>query len=279
MGVVVIPPAVGEFRALSIRTMSTVLWVAAAVSLGTSGAPFAAAPDDKPTPQAAQAKAKPKAENAARKALPPMVVSKTRKAELGQPPSPFLTLPGADRYDPDGLSWADVPEWRKTSFFGVRAKGQFFVYVVDCSGSMLDEDRLVRAKEEIRKAAAGLRDPQKFLVIFYNDQPIPMPGGLPRSAGVASRQELMTWLRLIEPDGETDPRGALGMALGLRPDAVFLLSDGEFPEGTVEAVAKRNPRKVPIHCVDLSTGEAADQLRRVAAESGGRYVLRPSPTP
>ena len=60
-----------------------------------------------------------------------------------------------------------------------------------------------------------------------------------------------------------------------RPDAVFLLSDGEYPDGTVEAIAKANRWKIPIHCVDLSGGAAGDQLRRIAAESGGRYAPRP----
>src|SRR5205085_9566442 len=105
-------------------------------------------------------------------------------------------------------------------------------------------------------------------------RPIPMPGDLPRSADLTSKGQLLAWLRLIEPDGGTDPRGALAQALALRPDAVFLLSDGEYPDGTVEAVAKLNPRKVPIHCVDLS-GTGGDNLRRIARDSGGQYVLRP----
>ncbi|MEJ7637121.1 MAG: hypothetical protein WKF75_03800 [Singulisphaera sp.] len=67
----------------------------------------------------------------------------------------------------------------------------------------------------------------------------------------------------------------MALALALRPDAVFLLSDGEFPEGTVEAIARTNRRKVPIHCVDLTGGEAGDQLSRIARESGGQYAGRP----
>ncbi len=190
-------------------------------------------------------------------------------------PSPFLTPPGSDRYDPNGVDWRDVPPWRQASFFGVRARGQFFVYVVDCSGSMIDEDRLARAKEEVRRSVSRLQEPQRFKVIFYNDRPIAMPGDLPRSADLHSKNQLLAWLRLIEPDGETDPKGAMALALALRPDAVFLLSDGEFPEGTPEALARLNPRKVPVHCIDLSAGDVGDQLKRVAGESGGRYVWRP----
>jgi hypothetical protein len=67
----------------------------------------------------------------------------------------------------------------------------------------------------------------------------------------------------------------MSQALALRPDAIFLLSDGEFPDGTVEAIVKKNTRKVPIHCIDLAGGAAGDQLQRIAHESGGRYASRP----
>ncbi|MBV8231348.1 MAG: hypothetical protein JO329_15310 [Planctomycetaceae bacterium] len=139
---------------------------------------------------------------------------------------------------------------------------------------MSDDDRLIRAKRELRRSVWSLQPPQRFEVIFYNDQSIPMPGDLPRPADLASKDQLNTWLRLIEPDGETDPRSALALALSLRPDAVFLLSDGEFPKGTVEAIARLNPRKIPIHCVDLS-GTGGDHLQRIACDSGGKYVFRP----
>ena len=156
------------------------------------------------------------------------------------------------------------------------ARGQFFVYVVDCSGSMLDDDRLTRATIELRKSVFALVEPQKFEVIFYNNESIPMPGGpRPRTADLQAKNQLLLWLRLIEPDGGTEPRPALKQAISLKPDAVFLLSDGEFPEGTVQEVAKLNTRKIPIHCVDLAGGLAGDHLKRIAASSGGQYASRP----
>jgi hypothetical protein len=208
------------------------------------------------------------------------------KAEMQKPRSPFLTPPGdapADRYSsglgPDGTAtadWNEIPAWRQASFFGVRARGQLFVYVVDCSGSMSDEDRLARATIELRRSVFALQPPQRFEVIFYNEDSIPMPGGpRPRPADPQSKNQLLYWLRLIEPDGGTDPRAALKQALAMRPDAVFLLSDGAFPEGTVDMVTKLNARKVPIHCVDLAGGLGSDHLKRIAEANGGRYASRP----
>jgi hypothetical protein len=237
---------------------AVVLLAAAAVRSAHGQSPPA------PAPPAAEPKAK----------APSVELKVTSKAasDLLRPP---ITGSGSNRYEPGAVDWREVPPWRQTSFFGIRAQGQFFIYVVDCSGSMLDDDRLIRAKAELRRSIDRLQYPQRFYVIFYNDRPIPMLGDLPRSADLGAKSQLSHWLRLIEPDGGTDPRGAMGMALSLRPDAVFLLSDGEFPEGTGESIARKNPRRVPIHCIDLSGGLAGDQLVRIARESGGQYASRP----
>jgi hypothetical protein len=129
---------------------------------------------------------------------------------------------------------------------------------------------------ELRRSVLALRSPQRFEVIFYNLESIPMPGGpRPRPADQQTKSQFLGWLSLMEPESGTDPRLALRQALSLRPDAVFLLSDGEFPEGTVEEVAQLNTRKIPIHCVDLSGGLAGNHLRRIAQASGGRYASRP----
>ncbi len=162
-----------------------------------------------------------------------------RDGEAQEPVPPAAgRIRRGDRYGPDGaIDWSDIPPWRQTSFFGIRARGQFFVYVVDCSGSMIDDDRLPRATIELRRSVFALQEPQRFEVIFYNDESIPMPGGpMPRTADLQAKNQLLPWLRLIEPDGGTDPRPAMKQALSLRPDAVFLLSDGAFPDGTVDEV-------------------------------------------
>ena len=211
---------------------------------------------------------------------PPMsTYASARRPRCGKPKSPFLASPDSspdDRYGPDGaVDWSDVPPWRQTSFFGIRARGLFFVYVVDCSGSMIDDDRMPRATIELRRSVFALREPQRFEVIFYNSESIPMPGGpIPRSATLQAKNQLRSFLQLIDPDGGTDPRPAMKQALSLRPDAVFLLSDGAFPDGTVAELTRLNKHKVPIHCVDLTGGLAGDHLKRIAAANGGQYASR-----
>jgi hypothetical protein len=201
------------------------------------------------------------------------------QTEMRKPKSPFLVPPDSspdDRYGPDSaIDWIDTPPWRQSSFFGVRARGLFFVYVVDCSESMIDDDRFPRATIELRRSVMALQAPQRFEVIFYNREAIPMPGGpIPRPADVQAKNQMLSWLRLIEPDGGTDPRPAMRQALSLRPDAVFLLSDGAFPEGAVDQITKFNVQRIPIHTIDLAGGLAGNQLKNIARNNGGRYASR-----
>ncbi len=226
--------------------------------------------------------AKPAADDAKRKA------TDAKEAETPRAPRParvinprerkrsrFLAPPGVVGGYDEQTDWNSIPPWLQTSFFGVRAKGKTFIYVVDCSGSMAEGDRMTRAKSELRKTVSTLRYPQRFHVIFYNDKPLAMPGGSPRVADALSKDDLLRWLRNIDSDGGTDPREAMAIAIGFRPDAIFLLSDGAFPDQTAEAISKINKVKTPIHCVDLSGGAGGDDLARIAKESGGIYVLRP----
>ncbi|MEW4568124.1 VWA domain-containing protein [Tautonia sp. JC769] len=178
-----------------------------------------------------------------------------------------------DPYD-GSIDWRSIPAWQQTSFFGIRAKGSFFVFVVDCSGSMDDDSRIDRARQELRRCINGLRYPQRFLVIFFNERSIPMAGGIPQSADTKGKRAATAWLNTIAPEGGTDPRASMKLALGLRPDAVFLLTDGEFPGGTDTTILTRNTDRTPIHCIDLGGGRGSAQLRAIADDSGGRYLSR-----
>ncbi len=267
------------------------IWTTALMLATAMTAQTTAPPPPAPAPPARRAKATPpqqkekppgKADPTKKTAkptppAPPAEVRVRTKAEMDRPRSSFLMPPGGQATDRYGqtLDWNEIPPWKQTSFFGLRAKGLFFIYVIDGSGSMIDDDRFPRATIELRRSVNGLRPPQRFEVIFFNEESIPMPGGpIPRSADLDSKNQLRAWLRLMDPDGGTDPRLALKQALSLKPDAVFFLSDGVLPQGSVKDVARFNPNKIPIHCVDLAGGRGGDQLKRIAAESGGNYASR-----
>jgi hypothetical protein len=248
------------------RPRSTTLGVASTLLLGWTLA-AAQAPTAPPKPAT-----KPATKPAAKAQAEPKVLSAEESARRSRG-SEFLGGTETGRYG-EGVPFSELPPWKQTSFYGIRAKAQTVVFVVDCSESMADASSLVRAKRELRRSIAGLQFPQKFAVIFYNDEPIPMPGVILKSADVGAKDQLTNWLRLIEPDGGTDPRAAIRMAIGMNPDVIYLLSDGLFPDGTSEDVATRNRRKIPIQCIDLSGGIGGDHLKRIATDSGGQYAAR-----
>lgn len=186
----------------------------------------------------------------------------------------YTRKPGQESYAKQAPDFSRLPPWKQASFFGIRAEGQVFVYVVDCSGSMDDDARLLKAKTELRKSIGRLKYPQKFLVIFYSDHPRMMPGGIPVVADQTNKDDFNTWLDTIDADGGTEPREATTIGLSYKPDALFLLSDGAFEDGTDALITARNKHKTPIHCVDLSAGRGGDQLRNIAKGSGGDYIAR-----
>jgi hypothetical protein len=193
-----------------------------------------------------------------------------------RPTSEFLLPPGTAPGSPgDSLvDWSRVPPWRQASFYGVRAQGQVFAFVLDASGSMADAGRMARAKAELRRSVAALKWPQRFVVIFYNDESVAFAGGEPQPADARSKARLAAWLNIVDADGPTDPRPAMTTAIGLHPDAVFLLSDGEFPDDTAATVAGANRNHVPIHTIHVSPS-GGDQLEQIARDSGGAFVRRP----
>jgi len=234
--------------------------VAQAPAPGSPLPPPAPSKQAKPAPKPVTAAAK----RAAAMEAGPMVLSAEAAAALRKKHA------RDDRYGGPSDD-RDVPAWRQASFFGLRAEGKVFIFVVDRSGSMEEGDRLDRAKRELIRSIGAMQPPQRFQVIFYNDRATTL-GDLPKSADYSARNQLARWLNRIDAEGGTDPREALALALGQRPDAVFLLSDGAFPDGTPPAVAALNPHKIPIHCVDLAGGASGDDLKIIARDSGGQYA-------
>ena len=107
-------------------------------------------------------------------------------------------------------------------------KGNRYVFVVDCSGSMNRDQRMGLAKREI---IAGLREMEKdkeFFVYYYNDGSIPMRGGVT----TPTRENLtraIPWIYSRIASGNTNPRDALRDAFTEKePSTIWLLTDGIF---------------------------------------------------
>jgi hypothetical protein len=92
---------------------------------------------------------------------------------------------------------------------------------------------------------------------------------------------LNTWLSSINHGGATLPASSIGLALRLKPDAIFLLSDGEIQDNTVQDLRFYNRLKedsgkitvaIPIHTVLLHSPVGEATLRAIADENDGVFT-------
>lgn len=166
-----------------------------------------------------------------------------------------------------------------SKFFGVSGYGQSFVYVVDCSGSMGEEAKFLRARKELLYSLQSLEADQKYYVIFYSDAAYPMDAEAPIFASQAHLDQTRQWVDYIVPQGGTNPLPALLSALSLKPDAIYFLSDGKFDPSTITQVrAKNRPRqghRIPIHSIAFVNRESQRLMRSIAVSSGGEFRFVP----
>jgi len=144
-------------------------------------------------------------------------------------PEPDLSLVGIGGGGGDlselGLS---IGKSSGPEFFGLGGsarEAKRIVYVVDRSGSMLDT--FVYVRQELKRSVGGLRRSQKFHVIFFNEgPPLESPPRDLVSAIGGRKEAFFEFLKSVGPSGGTEPEAAVRRALSLRPDLVYLLSDG-----------------------------------------------------
>jgi len=157
------------------------------------------------------------------------------------------------------------------SFFGLKARGRKFIYVVDYSGSMNGE-KIKAAKMELTRSIGSLNSTRKFFILFYDHKYQSMPGDKLMYATESNKKKYFAWIDKAEGGGGTDPTGAMLQALSLRPDAIWLLSDGLFHENACDVIAKANPgRRVQIHAIAFHDNKGEKQLKRIAEENRGKY--------
>jgi Mg-chelatase subunit ChlD len=147
------------------------------------------------------------------------------------------------------------------------------VYVFDISGSMLTDNRLKRVLECLEEAIKRLKPNQQIKLIAFHSYAVPdtVAQGL-YPASDANKKSAIQWLYQPKLPGGTDPTQAMLDAIQLKPEVIFMLTDGEFDPYCVDAVTNANqaqPNPSIINCIGLS--EDIPNLREIARRNKGSY--------
>lgn len=175
-----------------------------------------------------------------------------------------------------------------TSFMGVSGKGKTFVYVIDRSFSMAEDNALTAAKLELMSSLNRLNETQQFQVIFYNNEYALLNtrgGRFDYFRGTDAHRFLVSeQIRSITPAAGTRHLPPLLEALNFKPDVIFLLTDGAsenaLSAADLDAIRQRNRHGTHIHCIEFSRLEKSpmvDQgnfLKTLSRENEGQYVFR-----
>jgi hypothetical protein len=164
------------------------------------------------------------------------------------------------------------------SFFGIKASGKRFVFVVDTSGSMHENDRYLRCRQELWNSISAMKYGQQYLIIFFNNNPHPMPENRLVDAKPDQLSRTAKWLLGIGPGGGTHPWESLKRAFIMKPDAIYLLTDGEFDPAIVAKVDRIQPetkKKIPVHTIAFQSLPGAELLKVISQVSGGQHTYIP----
>jgi len=162
------------------------------------------------------------------------------------------------------------------SFFNSTVTAQRIVFVVDASTSMRG-DKFDRAKEELLTAVSNLNPRQRFYVYFFSDKDYAMLA--PRSPSdmlpltTPNWEALVRWVEDQGLVGDTRPQTALRKALNLKPDVIYLLTDGDFNDDTAVYLMRVSNYKVRINTIGFGVGgNSRDVLQRIARKFRGEFV-------
>ncbi|MDE2714456.1 MAG: VWA domain-containing protein [Verrucomicrobiota bacterium] len=158
------------------------------------------------------------------------------------------------------------------SFFGTVSRGNKFVFIIDKSGSM-SGNRLAAAKKELCSTLKGLKPTDKFMIYFFSDAAQAMPARAMLAGTPKNIQWATDWVRGRSVAGGTNPTQALSWCFNLRPDTVWLLTDGQFSDGpALDAIAAGNRQlKARINTLAFHDKAGANILQRIARENDGTY--------
>lgn len=153
--------------------------------------------------------------------------------------------------------------------------GMDYVFVVDISGSMQHEGKLIQSKQTVSSFLQALGQDDRFEVITFNDVPKPHFGQL-TVASAESREQGRAFLDSEKARGGTVLRPALNTAYRFkdqdRPLNVVLLSDGmtdQREQTELLQLMKAAPAGTRVFCIGIGNEVNRPLLKQLAEGAGG----------
>lgn len=170
-----------------------------------------------------------------------------------------------------------------TQVYGLTGQGSKFIYVFDRSGSMSGYGGrpLRSAKAELIASLQDLERVHQFQIIFYNQDPqvFALRGRAPRMefGDDGGKAAAAKFINGIVATGGTEHLRPLQMALALRPDVIFFLTDADEPQLNADELAdiQRANKGTQINAIEFGFGPESGEdnfLKRLARQNGGQHA-------
>ena len=175
------------------------------------------------------------------------------------------------------------PQPVRTYFFGVPVRGKKVVFVFDISASM--RKKLPVALAQLVTSVKGLPQTTRFEIVFFNENVMPWRRRL-SSADPVTKALLIQQLKDLEIKSYTNLFDAMEMGLFLKPDEMFVISDGapnrgrkRFPRDILSELKRINEKvRATIHTVSVvrtvDGDDHVDLLKQIAEQNKGQSVQR-----
>ncbi len=153
--------------------------------------------------------------------------------------------------------------------------GMDYVFLLDISGSMAHDEKLVTSKHSVEAFIDALNDADRFEVMTFNVSPHPLFGSL-RPAAAEARRKARTFMASRQARGGTVLAPAMTTAYKYSdPDRtlnVVILSDGMTEQkerrALLELIGAR-PRNARVFCIGVGNEVNRPLLAQLAEDSGG----------
>ncbi len=170
----------------------------------------------------------------------------------------------------------------KSNFYGTGGNAMRIVYLLDHSGSLLDNFNFLQ--KEVKRSVQNLLPVQMFgLIVFAGTEEgtqVLTPGtGLVRATTEVKR-EAGAKMDLVVSKGRNDDEfdpffDAFQKAFAMKPQLIYFLTDGRFDPKLIDAVKNLNNGKTKIRINTIAfVGKDDgyfDQMRQISKDSGGTF--------